>query len=164
VIRRIEQEGVIARIRNAQAAVLNSLLATQRLHRLVEYEALAVPGETPYRLPEMLNTLRRSVWGELYSGGNPGVYRRGLQRAYLDAVDRQLNPPPLTAAQQQIPELVAAGQLRNSDVRAALRGELLELERLANAAANRGDAMSRLHWRDVAFEIDRILRSEDNRR
>jgi hypothetical protein len=44
-------------------------------------------------------------------------------------------------------------------VRPALRGELLELERVATTAATRSsDAMSRLHWRDVAFEIDRILR------
>jgi hypothetical protein len=41
---------------------------------------------------------------------------------------------------------------------------LLELERLANAAAGRSsDAMTRLHWRDVAFEIDRILRDKDRR-
>ncbi|HET9440693.1 MAG TPA: zinc-dependent metalloprotease [Longimicrobiales bacterium] len=164
VIRRIEQEGVITRIRSAQAAVLNSLLATQRLHRLVEYEALAAAGEAPYTLPEMLSTLRRSVWSELYGNATVGVYRRGLQRAYLEAADRQLNPPPLTAAQQQNPALAAAAQLRNSDVRAALRGELLALERLANGAVNRGDAMSRLHWRDVAFEIDRILRAEQDRR
>ncbi|HEY0673520.1 MAG TPA: zinc-dependent metalloprotease [Longimicrobiales bacterium] len=164
VIRRIEQEGVITRIRNAQAAVLNSLLATQRLHRLVEYEALAASGDAPYTLPEMLSTLRRSVWSELYGNATAGVYRRGLQRAYLEAVDRQLNPPPLSAAQQAIPAAASAAQLRNSDVRAALRGELLVLERLANGAVNRGDAMSRLHWRDVAFEIDRILRAEQDRR
>ena len=164
VIRRIEQEGVLNRIRAAQAAVLNSLLSAARLNRLVEYEALATRGEVPYRLPEMLSTLRRDVWTEGYNGTPVNVYRRGLQRAYLEAADRTLNPPapsttPVPFGGPPQPPIT------NSDVRPALRGELLELERMANAAANRtGDAMSRLHWRDVAFEIDRILREERTRR
>ncbi len=163
IIRRIEQEGVLNRVRAAQSAVLNSLLATSRLNRLVEYEVLAAPGETPYRLPEMLNTLRRDVFTEAYNGGAVNVYRRSLQRAYLEAADRALNPPRPT------PGLGGGGPggqpqqaSANSDVRPALRGELLELERVANAAAGRtGDAMTRLHWRDVAFEIDRILRDRE---
>ena len=162
VMRRIEQEGALNRIRSAQAAVLNSLLATSRLNRLVEYEALAAPGETPYGLPEMLGRLRRDVWSEAYSGNAVNVYRRGLQRAYLEAVDRALNPPPPSTTPQG--QGGGGGQQQpttNSDVRPALRGELLELERVANTAVNRtSDAMSRLHWRDVAFEIDRILRGE----
>jgi hypothetical protein len=163
VIRRIEQEGVINRIRIAQAAAVNSLLSPLRLNRLVEYEVLATPDESAFTLPEMLTTLRRSVWTELYDGSTVNVYRRGLQRSYLEAVDRALNPPPPPAqptpfgAPQQVPS--------NSDVRPALRGELLELERVANAAVNRSsDAMTRLHWRDIAFEIDRILRRERDRR
>ena len=166
VVRRIEQEGAINRIRQAQASVLNSLLSPTRLNRLVEYEALARGNESPYPLPEMLTTLRRSVFAEGYNGNAVGVYRRGLQRAYLEAADRALNPPPPPTTggpggpggPQQPPA--------NSDVRPALRGELLELERVANAAANRtSDAMSRLHWRDIAFEIDRILRADrDDRR
>jgi hypothetical protein len=158
IIRRIEQEGVIARIRNAQAAVINSLLAPQRLNRLVDQELLASRGENIFTLPEMLTTLRRSVWTELDNGEPVGIYRRGLQRAYLEAADRALNPP-MPSPQEQTP-LGAEQQVpRDSDVRPALRGELLELERVANAAATRSsDAMTRLHWRDVAFEIDRILR------
>jgi hypothetical protein len=166
VIRRIEQEGVINRIRQAQGSVLNSLLAPQRLNRLVEYELLATRDETPYSLPELLTSLRRSVWSELYRGAAVGVYRRSLQRSYLEAVERSLNPPAVTI---QFPPQgggpPAPPVTTNSDVRPALRGELLELERAANAAANRsGNAMTRLHWRDIGFEIDRILRGEQRRR
>ena len=162
VVRRIEQEGVINRIRAAQASVLNSLLSPLRLNRLVEYEALATRDETPYSLPQMLTTLRRSVWSELYSSKSVGVYRRGLQRSYVEAVERALNPPPVVAptpAQGGGPPPPTV--VTNSDVRPALRGELLELERDVNAAANRAaDPMTRLHWRDIGFEIDRILRGD----
>jgi hypothetical protein len=108
----------------------------------------------------MLSTLRRDVWAEAYSGNAVNVYRRGLQRAYLEAVDRALNPPPPSATPSPFGG-APQPPVTNSDVRPALRGELLELERVANAAASRsGDAMSRLHWRDVGFEVDRILRGE----
>jgi hypothetical protein len=163
VVRRIEQEGAIARIRQAQSSVLNSLLSTSRLNRLVEYEALARPGESVYTLPEMLSSLRRSVWTEAYDGSAVGVHRRGLQRAYLQAAERTLNPPPAPAGGPG--DGPATPVSTNSDVRPALRGELLEIERLANAAVNRtSDAMSRLHWRDIAFEVDRILRGDRDER
>ena len=41
ILRRLEAEGTVARIRGAQVRVLSSLLAGSRLDRLVEYEALA---------------------------------------------------------------------------------------------------------------------------
>jgi hypothetical protein len=163
VIRRIEQEGVINRIRGAQSSVINSLLSAQRLNRLVEYEALASAGDNVYTLPEMLSDLRRSVWTELTgSGVRVDVYRRGLQRSYLESVNRLLNPPPPA-------EGAAAGggggrgggagpAPTNTDLRPALRGELMEIDRMAAAAlARTTDAMTRLHLRDVRFEIERIL-------
>ena len=156
VLRRIEQEGIIPRLRNAQLAVLNSLLSDQRLNRLVEYEALAPRGMDVFTLPEMLTSLRGSVWTELTARNTQiDVYRRNLQRAYLEAVERTLYPPPPPPASpfggQQPPRY-------NSDVRPALRGELIEIDRMAQAAlARASDPMTRLHLRDVRLEIERLL-------
>jgi hypothetical protein len=143
ILRRIEQEGAVARIQGAQANVLNTLLAPSRLNRLIEYEALAINARDKYTVAELLGDLRRGVWSEL-SNGNPGigVHRRNLQRAYLEAVGRQIN--------------TAGG--RPSDARPLLRGELVELNRQAGVAlARTSDPMTRLHLRDVQFQIDRIL-------
>jgi hypothetical protein len=170
VLRRVEQEGVVNRVRAAQANVLNSLLSTQRLNRLVDYEALVRPGEPLYTLPEMLADLRRSVWTELTTANvRVPLYRRGLQRSYLEAVDRQLNPPPRPAGgpgpqPQQQPGAPPA-PTANSDVRPALRGQLMEIDRIAAAALSRtSDAMTELHLRDVRFEIARILDPDRDRR
>jgi hypothetical protein len=158
---RMEQEGTLNRIRNAQAAVLNTLLAPARLNRLVEYEALARGTERAYTLAEMVADLRRGVWTELASG-NPRIdpYRRNLQRAYLEAVDRIVNPaatpqaPPTPGTPPATPQQLRSG----GDARAVLRGELVELDRAAQSAiARTGDAMTRLHLRDVRMEIERIL-------
>jgi hypothetical protein len=158
ILRRIEQEGVVSRIRSAQAGVLNSLLATSRLSRLAEYEALAGARGNSYTIAEFLADLRAGIWGEL-TQGNPDVdiYRRTLQRVYLDAAERAISPPePPASAPAAV--RAAAEAARTSDARALLRGELTELQRLAQAAANRtNDAMTRLHLRDINLEIQRIL-------
>jgi hypothetical protein len=88
------------------------------------------------------------------------VFRRGVQRAFLEAVDAQLNPPRPTTAQQQ--QQVQQQRQMLGDARALLRGELSELRTLAGRAAERtNDRMTRLHLRDVQMEIDRILEPAD---
>jgi hypothetical protein len=162
VLRRIEQEGAVARIQSAQASVLNTLLSPARLGRLIEYEALATNPREKFTVGELLQDLRGGVWTEL-TAGNPtvGVHRRNLQRAYLDAVGRQLGgaaavrpvglPPGV-----EIP--VSFGASAATDARPLLRGELMELNRQVGAAlARTTDSMTRLHLRDVQFQIDRIL-------
>jgi hypothetical protein len=161
ILTRIEQEGVVTRIRNAQGNVLGSLLSAARLGRLVDYEAIVGPTGNSYKLGEFLGDLRTGVWGEL-SQANPrvDVFRRNLQREYLEAAERTINPPAPAAAP------AGGGGGRGgagappaaSDGRALLRGELVEIQRLANTAASRTtDVTTRLHLRDINLEITRLL-------
>jgi hypothetical protein len=158
VLRRIEQEGTVARIRGAQANVLNTLLARGRLDRVIEYEALAARPADAYTLANMLGDLRQGVWAELgHSSPRVDVYRRNLQRAYLEAVERTLDPPPPTTQQAGGPGATQQPRWAN-DARPILRGELQELDRLAQQAVGRTtDPMTRLHLRDVRLEIERLL-------
>ncbi len=49
-----------------------------------------------------------------------------------------------------------------SDQRPVLRGELVELDALCEAAIERaGNAMTRLHLRDIRMEIERILDGDE---
>lgn len=156
VLRRIEPYGVVGRIRQAQAGVLNSLFNETRLNRLIEYEAMAPAGQA-YTLGDMLSDLRGAVWGELRQNRvRIDVYRRNLQRAYIEAIDRTLNPPP------QPPQGGPFGQNQPpryaGDARAALRGHLAELDQAAQSAIGRaGDEMTRLHLRDLRMEIEKLL-------
>jgi hypothetical protein len=160
VLRRIEAAGVVGRIRQAQAGVLNQLFSEARLGRLIEYEAIEGASRT-YTLADLLAEARRGVWTEL-DGGNVriDVYRRNLQRAYLEALERVLDPPaapatPTPFGAPQPPRFV-------TDARPAVRGHLAELDRqVATALGRTNDAMTRLHLQDVRMEIERLL---DNRR
>ncbi|CAN5777157.1 zinc-dependent metalloprotease [soil metagenome] len=158
VLRRIEQEGTVARLRGAQANVLNTLLARGRLDRMIEYEALATRSTDTYTLANMLSDLRQGVWGEMgHSSPRVDVYRRNLQRAYLEAVERTLVPPPPPTQQAGGPGATQQPRWAN-DARPILRGELQELDRVAQQAIGRTtDTMTRLHLRDVRLEIERLL-------
>jgi hypothetical protein len=154
ILRRIEADGVLSRLRTAQGNIIRGLVASSRLDRLVEYEALAGSATRAYTVADMLGELRSAVWTELNRPAvTVDVYRRNLQRAYLDAVDSQLNPPrPPTAPP------TAPAPRPVSDTRPTLRGELMEIDAMAQRAlARAGDSMTRMHLRDVRAEIDRIL-------
>jgi hypothetical protein len=149
ILRRMEQEGAVNRIRTAQGTVLTTLLAPGRLQRLIEYEAIGGASGDTYTVAGFLADLRRGVWGEL-SAASPrvDVHRRNLQRAYLDAAGSQVAPASAPGG---------AGR-GGTDARPLLRGELIELNRQVAAALTRTtDPMTRLHLRDVQHEIDRML-------
>lgn len=140
ILRRIEPTGVVNRLRIVQTSLMNSMLLGSRLDRMVEQ---AVLDRTAYTPLQYLADVRAGVWREL---GTPArttdVYRRNVQRAYLDTIDNRLN-----------------GQLEPSDeVRALLRGELRALDRqLAAALPATTDAATRRHLQDSRDAIATIL-------
>ncbi|MGH7506595.1 MAG: zinc-dependent metalloprotease, partial [Longimicrobiales bacterium] len=158
ILRRIEAVGIVDRSREAQAGVLNSLLGENRLNRMIEYEALSGDGEA-YSVAELLADLETGVWSEL--DDRPvaiDVFRRNLQRAYLEAIDRHVNPPPPGEGQQPQGPGDDDEEPYPTDARAALRGHLVELDRAIEQALPRAaDGMTRLHLRDLGVQIERIL-------
>ena len=68
-----------------------------------------------------LTELRAGVWAELQRGGNIDIYRRNLQRTYVETLSSRVNGPQAAA----------------DDVRAFFRGELKKLDRDLEAAAGR---------------------------
>ena len=157
ILRRIEPEGALDRIRGAQASVLGSLLNVSRMARLVEYEALAGNQRNVYPLSEMLADVRGGVWSELARERvTIDPFRRNLQRAYIDLIANRLSPAPNANAFGV--QVVLGRKVGSTDARALLRGELVDLDAQLRAglprAANRE---TRLHILDSRDQIDRIL-------
>ncbi len=141
LLRRIEPSGALARVRNAQSSVMNSLLQAPRIERLVEYAV--VDGAGAYLPIDFLADVRRGIWRELQTPAQPiDAFRRATHRIYLDTIDNRLNggpPPP-------------------AEVRALLRGELRTLgAEIREAAPAVVDRVARLHLEDALDLIDEIL-------
>jgi hypothetical protein len=150
ILRRIEQEGVVNRIRAAQAGVLNSLLAVNRLNRLVEYEALAGPRGDSYTVAEFLGDLRGGVWSEL----TQGTRGRRLPPQPAARLHRGGGPrhQPAGACRRTRRRAGGAGGRGRavSDARALLRGELVELQRAVQAVQNATNAAAPTTSHDAA--------------
>jgi hypothetical protein len=143
VLRRIQPSGAVDRVRTAQAAVLTGLLQNQRIDRMTEQ--LTIDGPTiAYSPLQFLADVRSGVWSEAATPGTAvTIYRRNLQRAYLENMDQKINGTPAASA----------------EIRMLVKGELNALSRqLQTAMAAPGlDESTRRHFADAREEIATIL-------
>jgi len=141
LLRRMEPAGALNRVRSAQYAVMNSLLQTARIERLIEQSAL--DGSAAYAPVQFLTDLRRGIWSDLATPASPtDPFRRSVQTVYLDTFDNRLN----------------GGATPDPGVRGLLRGELRTLRtQIVAAVAATADRASRLHLEDARDRIDEIL-------
>jgi hypothetical protein len=160
VLRRIEPTGFVDRIRQRQTTVLNALFQDARLSRLAEQGGTLAAGSA-YTLTDLFGDVRRGVFSEL-AAARPAVdaYRRNLQQAFVDQMDRLINTP---LAFQPPPGFTPFPGFtppppRPADARALARLELQGLQpTLAAALAKQPDRMTRAHFVDLQARIDRIL-------
>jgi len=142
VLRRIEPVGVLDRIEASQTRVLNSLLSSARVLRLVEQDAL--DSSAAYAPLDFLGDVRRGVWSEIYAPSSSRIdaYRRNLQRAYVETLSNRVN----------------GAQAQSDDARAFFRGELKTLDGdLSSALPRLNDRATLLHIADVRTQIARAL-------
>ena len=159
VLRRIEPDGALARIRTAQTSVLTGLLNNGRMARLIEYNAMSDDKSDTYSLRQMLGDMRDGIWTEVSA---PSVridaFRRNLQYAYLDQVGTKINGP-FPVAPPGIPAQFAAQFAPPADeARGLLRSELMALDaQLRDAIPRAADPDTRVHLIDARHRIDVIL-------
>lgn len=156
VLRRIEPTGFVERIRQRQNAILATLFQDARLGRLAEQGATQ-PAGSAYTLADLFADVRRGVFAELAANRTIDPYRRNLQQAFVDQMERLITtplvtpvPPPLAAFPGFTPTV------RPADARALARLELQGLQ-TALRAARPTDRMTRAHVVDLEARIDRIL-------
>jgi hypothetical protein len=160
VLRRIEPTGFVERIRTRQTALLNALFQDARLSRLAEQGA-TLPAGTAYTLADLFGDVRRGAFAEL-AAARPAVdaYRRNLQQAFVDQMDRLISTP---LAFQPPPGFTPFPGFtppppRPADARALARLELQDLQATLRAAVARPtDRATRAHLVDLQARIDRIL-------
>jgi len=160
VLRRIEPTGFVERIRVRQSAFLATLFQDTRLSRLAEQGA-TLPAGSAYTLPDLFDDVRAGVFREL-RGARPVVdaYRRNLQQAFVDQMDRLITTPLVTPPPPNFTPFpgFTPPPPRPADARSLARLTLRELQAsLASALARVPDRPTRAHIVDLQARIDRIL-------
>ncbi len=157
IINRLEAQGSLARITGAQARALSSVVSNDRMQRMLEMEGMAKSRSDVYPLSEMLTTLRRGLWQEIYAGRNIDLYRQKLQRTYLSAMASKINPPAAAPAGPG-GGFGGGGATNTADIRPLLKAEMRDLDReLASAIGRTSDRSTRAHLQDARDQINEML-------
>ncbi|MDT0558633.1 zinc-dependent metalloprotease [Ichthyenterobacterium sp. W332] len=149
ILQNIDYAGYTERFRRLQAGHLNNILNFERIGRLIDAEVLSSEN---YSALNMLRDLRKGIWKEADIASNVTVYRRNLQRAYIDRMvylmTEDLNP-------QRSRQYFNVNQ---SDIRAIVRGELNVLKRKLSGASNAAvNTLTKYHYRDCIERINLVL-------
>jgi hypothetical protein len=148
-LKNIDYSGYTERFRSLQVRHLNNVLSFERIGRLMDTE---IVGANNYNALDLLQDMRKGIWKEASSGSNVTIYRRNLQRAYLERMNFLMN------------EELKAGTTREfynvaqSDVRGLVRGELNILKSSLSVAKNAAvNTETKYHYQDCIKRIEKIL-------
>ncbi len=154
ILGRINQGDFVDNYRQRQVTVLESLLEPSRLARLIEYDYRGVDTYSPF---EFMDDLRESIWSELSGSSSVSVYRRNLQRAYVERMEH-LMTEELPSVSAQFRQFLGMTQVNvsQSDIRPIVREQLETLQADLNRQNSR-DRATRIHYNDLERRIDNIL-------
>ena len=161
IVRRIEPVGSIERVTAAQAAILSQTIQNNRLIRLSEYEHTLGPGAS-YPMLELFSDVRDGVFTELADASEIDVFRRSLQRRYIELMSNKINPDPPQngGGRGGFPGRGGGPQLdpEMSDIYPAVRAHLAELDDMIEAVIPRTTDMQKAHLEDLRFRISEALK------
>jgi hypothetical protein len=142
--------GYTEMFRNMQVRHLNNLLSLGRIGRLMDNEIL---GADTYKALDLFKDTRKGIWKETNTAANVTIYRRNLQRAYIDRMaflmTEEIKPTDRSIIYYNVSQ---------SDLRALVRGELNVLKKSLSAAKALGvNTETKYHYEDCIKRIDLIL-------
>lgn len=152
IINKINPDSGVEAMKSLQGSILNSLLSGDRLIRLIETSAL---DKKNYSVDELMTDLKKSIFSELNTNAAIDIYRRNLQKLFvnnlIDALDKEgkktasgLNRRPVKYDETDIPSIA--------------RGHLIELKnKLVTGASTNPDRLSKFHLLDLVAKIKEAL-------
>lgn len=143
----------VSLINSRQEPVLDRLMSTNTINKLISSEAAL--GAQAYAPTDLLNDLKKSIFSEIYAHQSVDVYRRNLQRSYVDNLAELVTPPaanPMAAMYGYAP-----ANPSKSDAAGIGRAQLIALRTELRAAAAGGDVMTRNHVQDLIARIGKAL-------
>lgn len=151
-------------IGSLQDGALNRLLSTRTLGKLIDGEA--AQGAAAYQITELLSDLKKGIWSEIAGRKPVDVYRRNLQKSYVNILSDIIKPPAPAAGGGIVIFFGGGGgstvNVDKSDIKSVVRAHLTSLRtEIAAAAAGTADSMTKYHLQDLAKRIDNALNPKD---
>lgn len=144
-------------IKSVQGNVLNRLLSNSTFNKLFRAEASGEPGA--YTAVEMMTDIRKGIWAELASRKAIDIYRRNLQKTYVERLISNLSADdsPSSAALAAF-GISSPNYSKTTDAISIVKAQLRSLQAEIRAALpTYKDAASRAHLQDVNDRITDAL-------
>ncbi|HEY0433878.1 MAG TPA: zinc-dependent metalloprotease, partial [Chitinophagaceae bacterium] len=146
-------------IGNIQDNMLNRLFGTATLNKLIQFEA--ADGLQAYTMTDLFTDLKKGIWSELPAKKKIDVYRRNLQKSYVNILANIIAPPKSSETTIVINfGGTSRPQLNDdkSDIRSIVRAHLASLRtEIKGTLPGMTDNMTRYHLQDILTRIDDAL-------
>lgn len=145
-------------ISGLQSGVLNRIISDNTLNKLFRFEA--EQPSNAYTATAMMTDLRKGIWSELATKQPIDIYRRDLQKLYIEAIEKLINPPPATVIQISFggAPLRPTINPKTTDAISVAKAQLRSLSGEIKAALPLyKNAESRAHLQDVLDRINEAL-------
>ena len=148
---------VIGKLQNT---TLTRLVSTNTLTKLISAEA--TDGDGAYKITDLFSDLNGAIFTELKTNQTIDVYRRNLQKIYVDKLISVVKPAAsssgITIVSGRGGVMTQGGiSASQSDVLSVVKGQLKELDTLIKSSANAATGLSKYHLQDLADRIDNAL-------
>ena len=152
VLSKIKPENGVEAIKSIQDGTLSSLLAGDRLVRLLETSS---QSKANYSVDELMSDLRRGIFSELRTNAPIDIYRRNLQKLYVSKLIETMSSDKTNVAFFNGRRIVLA----DTDIPSIARGQLNELKnQLKAAAAVSADRLTKFHLNDLVARIENAMK------
>ena len=139
ILANIDESGYTNRMLRLQNRQLNGLLNKAKLERMID---ASVIDPTTYEAIDMIRDLRNGIFQEANYARNVDVFRRNLQKSFIDRMSMLLN----------------SKNAQHADINSIVRGELESLNFQLTIAKNRRvNRMTKYHYRDCIAKIKEAL-------
>ena len=142
----IEKMGVnpVTTIGNIQRGVVSDLISKNTFDKMLQNEAYN--GSTAFTPFQLLTDLKKSIWSELATGKPIDIYRRNLQKSYVDALVAIIGINSST------------GTIRStSDASGIARIHLMTLKSEISKANANASGITKAHLTDLLAQINEVL-------
>jgi hypothetical protein len=145
--------GDLNTITSLQTPVLSRLLSGATMDKLVQFEAY--DPLKAYTATEMLNDLKKGIWSELTGTKPIDIYRRNLQKLYVEKLTSLVKPAPASSPSNQPPQ---AGLSKLNDATSIVKGHMKGLAMdIKRALPLVKDTPTRWHLQDAYERLQYAL-------
>lgn len=152
VLSKIKPENGVEAIKSIQDGTLSSLLAGDRLVRLLETSS---QNKANYSVDELMSDLRKGIFSEIRANAPIDIYRRNLQKLFVSKLIETMSTEKTNVTFFSGRRIVLA----DTDIPSIARGQLNELKnQLKAAAAGSSDRLTKFHLNDLVARIENAMK------